>query len=269
MLTAVERVLIMKGADLLRGVGPRHLLGLANVAREIPMYRGDTIYLETDAADALYMVVDGRVRLLTEDRVTSEVGPGEAFGTWSLVDDSARGHRAECIEDGAALALAREDFYEVAAADLTILKELVRVLAKRLRELAAAAPQEEARVEGEGIDKTEATTEAEATRESAEAAREAAAGTGAAAAPSASSAGSAAGSQAPATPGAALAAAAAGKADPETDVAAPLVPAVPAEMGPGLDPVVGPEPIAPATPDAGGISAQPPPPPAGPARSRS
>jgi CRP-like cAMP-binding protein len=264
MLTAVERVLILKGADLLRGVGPRHLLGLANVAREIPMYRGDTIYLETDAADALYMVVDGRVRLATEDRVTSEVGPGEAFGTWSLVDDSARGHRAECIEDGVALALAREDFYEVAAADLTILKELVRVLAKRLRELAAAAPQEEARVEGEGIDKTEATTEAEAARESAGATREAAAGVGAAAAPSASSAGSAAGSQAPATPGAALAAAAAGKADPEADVTAPAVPAVPAELGPGLDPVVAPEPITPETPDAGGIPA----PPAGPGRSR-
>jgi len=159
MLTAVERVLIMKGADLLRGVGPRHLLGLANVAREIPMYRGDTIYLETDAADALYMVVDGRVRLLTEDRVTSEVGPGEAFGTWSLVDDSARGHRAQCVEDGLALALHRDEFYDIAAGDLSLLQELVRVLAKRLRALAETP--EEARVEGEGVEKPEAVTEAE------------------------------------------------------------------------------------------------------------
>ena len=152
MLTPVERVLILKGADLLKDVGPRHLLGLADVAREIEIARGDTLYEEDDPADALYMVVEGRVRLSTGDRTTSEVGPGEAFGTWALVDDSRRGQRAECIEDGLALALRREDFYDRAAADLTLLQEVLRVLAKRLRALVSDRP-EEARVEDEGIEK--------------------------------------------------------------------------------------------------------------------
>ncbi len=239
MLSPVERVLILKGADLLRGVGPRHLLGLANVCREIPMYRGDTIYLETDSADALYMVVEGRVRLSTEDRTTSEVGPGEAFGTWSLVDDSSRGHRAECLEDGMALALAREDFYEVAAADLTILTELVRVLAKRLRELAAGAAPEEARVEGEGLEKPESMSQTEAAVEAereAEAARAPADGT--------SGAGTA-------TAGATLAAAVAGKATPAADeTATHATPSEVASKAAPLEPVVAPESIAPE--EAGG-----------------
>jgi len=151
-LTPVERVLILKGADLLKDVGPRHLLGLANVASEIEISKGETLYEEDDPADALYMVVEGRVRLSTGDRTTSEVGPGEAFGTWALVDDSRRGHRAECIEDGLALALQREDFYDRAAGDLTLLQEVLRVLAKRLRVLVTDRP-EEARVEDEGIEK--------------------------------------------------------------------------------------------------------------------
>jgi CRP-like cAMP-binding protein len=151
-LTPVERVLILKGADLLKDVGPRHLLDLADVAREIEISKGQTIYEEDDPADALYMVVEGRVRLSTGDRTTSEVGPGEAFGTWALVDDSRRGHRAECTEDGLALALQREDFYDRAAGDLTLLQEVVRVLAKRLRALVSDRP-EEARVESEGIEK--------------------------------------------------------------------------------------------------------------------
>ncbi len=155
MLTPVERVLILKGADLLKDVGPRHLLGLADVAREIDMGQGDIIYGDGDAADALYLVVEGRVRLTTGERVTSEVGPGEAFGTWALVDDAARGHRAECTQDGLALALHRDDFYDIAAGDLTLLKEVVRVLAKRLRALVVERP-EEARVEGEGVEKPEA-----------------------------------------------------------------------------------------------------------------
>ena len=91
----------------------------------------------------------------------SEVGPGEAFGTWSLVDDSARGHRAVCTGDGRTLFLQRDDFYDLAAGDLTLLSELVRVLAKRLRSLAATAPPEESRVEGEGMEKPTALVEEE------------------------------------------------------------------------------------------------------------
>jgi signal-transduction protein with cAMP-binding, CBS, and nucleotidyltransferase domain len=161
MLTAVERVLILQGADLLRDLGPRHLLELADVAREVELTAGETIFQESDAADALYMVVEGRVRLSTGEKTISEVGPGEAFGTWALVDDSARGQRAECLEDGLALALHRSAFYDVAAGDLDLLQGVVRGLAKRLRELVQERP-EEARVEGEGVDKPAALIEAEA-----------------------------------------------------------------------------------------------------------
>jgi len=155
MLTPVERVLILKNADLLSDVGPRHLLGLAEVAREVEIAKGDRIYKAEDAADALYMVVEGRVKLSTDDRPMSEVGPGEAFGTWSLVDDSARGHRAECVQDGLLLALHRDEFYDVAAGDLTLLQVIVRALARRLRALVAERP-EEARVESEGVEAPEA-----------------------------------------------------------------------------------------------------------------
>jgi hypothetical protein len=205
MLTSVERVLILKGADLLKDVGPRHLLGLADVAREIEILKGDTIYEEDDPADALYMVVEGRVRLSTGGRTMSEVGPGEAFGTWSLVDDSERGHRAECLEDGLTLALHRDEFYDMAASDLTLLQEVVRVLAKRLRTLVAERP-DEARVEGEGAEKPEALVEAE---------------TAAAAAESATGPPSTEGAESPAGPpptkGAALAAAALGRPLPESE----------------------------------------------------
>ena len=106
------------------------------------------------------MVVEGRVRLTTDQGVISEVGPRESFGTWSLVDDSERRHRAECIEDGLALALRGDDFYDVAAGDTTMLLEMIRALAKRLRDLVAQRP-EEARVEGEGVEKPKALEEEE------------------------------------------------------------------------------------------------------------
>jgi CRP-like cAMP-binding protein len=158
MLTAVERVLILKGADLLREVGPRHLLRLAEVATEVELTANDVLYKEEDMADALYMLVEGRVRLSSGERVLSEVGPGEAFGTWALVDGSERGQRADVLEDGLALALHRDQFYDVAAGDLVLLQQVVRALAKRLRALVSERP-EEARVEGEGIERPDGVAE--------------------------------------------------------------------------------------------------------------
>jgi hypothetical protein len=218
MLTAVERVLILKGADLLREVGPRHLLELAEVAREVELTEGDAVFQEDDSADALYMVVEGRVRLSAGERTISEVGPGEAFGTWALVDDSARGQRAECIEDGLALALHRDAFYDVAAGDLTLLQEIVRALAKRLRALVSERP-EEARVEGEGIEKPEAMVAAEA------------------AVPAPDAVTAAPDGAVPSPPGAALEAAALGQpapdVPPEKTIASPAIPTTEAERPAG------------------------------------
>ena len=120
MLTPVERVLALKNIDLLAQVGPRQILGLARLVREIELWQGQVIFSETDRADAIYVVVQGRVRISVETRTMSEVGPGQAFGTWALVDDSERGQRAECIQDGLAVALDRDDFYDFASGDVTL-----------------------------------------------------------------------------------------------------------------------------------------------------
>jgi Cyclic nucleotide-binding domain len=150
MLTPVERVLALKSIDLLAQVGPRQIVGLAGLVREIELWQGQVIFTETDPADAIYVVVEGRVRLTAEARTISEVGPGEAFGTWALIDDSERGQRAECIEDGLCVALDRDDFYDFASGDVTLMQALIRVLARRLRAVVAERP-EESRVEGEGV----------------------------------------------------------------------------------------------------------------------
>ena len=221
MLTAVERVLILQGVDLLKDLGPRHLLRLADVAREVELTKGEIVYREDDPADAIYMVVEGRVRLATPDRTPSEVGPGESFGTWALVDDTSRGHRAECLADGLALALHRAEFYDLAAGDLALLQQLLRALARRLRALVVERP-EEARVEGEGIEKPEAMVVAEGMEsvepDQAEAASE---------------------PTRPSTAGAALEAAVQGDAPPTTDSLAPA-PTVPANVpeGSGAEPIV-------------------------------
>lgn len=156
-MTTVERVLVLKQIDLLETAGPRHLLALADLVREVEMATGQAIYGEADLADAIYVVFKGRVRLSAGEKELSTVGPGEAFGTWALVDDSERGQRAECVEDGLLVALGREEFYDFAASDPALLQGIIRVLARRLKSLVAERP-EEARIEGEGAETGEEPT---------------------------------------------------------------------------------------------------------------
>jgi hypothetical protein len=55
--------------------------------------------------------------------------------------------------------LPRDEFYDVAAGDLALLRVVVRALAKRLRKLVSERP-EEARIEGEGVEQPDALDEA-------------------------------------------------------------------------------------------------------------
>ncbi len=121
------------------------------------------------------------------------------------------------------LALNRDEFYDVAAGDLTLLQEVVRALAKRLRALVVERP-EAARVEGEGVEKPVTLAATEAAAEEATASADGAS---------------------PPTAGATLTAAALGQPLPETEAAAP--PPAP-EMSPGEVTPSGP--IAPSEPPA-------------------
>ena len=73
-MTTVERVLTLKQIDLLESAGPRHLLALADLVREVEMWAGQAIYGEADLADAIYVVFKGRVRLLTGAAPTPQNG---------------------------------------------------------------------------------------------------------------------------------------------------------------------------------------------------
>jgi CRP-like cAMP-binding protein len=149
MLTPVERVLLLQKVDLLERATPRALASLAEMARELEMIPGQVLYTESDLADAVYVVAGGRVHLTNGDTTLSEIGPGEAFGTWALVDESEREHRAECIEAGRLLALGREDFDEFTVNAPVVLRGMIQVLARRLRGLAERLP-DTARIEAEG-----------------------------------------------------------------------------------------------------------------------
>ena len=77
----------------------RQLAALAAIAREVSVLAGDTVFREHDMPDALYLVLEGHVKLHQKEREITTASPMQPFGTWALFDDEPRVLTATALED--------------------------------------------------------------------------------------------------------------------------------------------------------------------------
>ena len=81
----------------------------ANLAREHFEPR-QIIFHQGDRGDRIYIVVDGEVEMLKDDRPLARLGPGECFGEMALVNDSPRMATARVVTKTNLLSLDRAAF---------------------------------------------------------------------------------------------------------------------------------------------------------------
>lgn len=139
VLTVIEKVILLQDVDVFAEVPGEQLAVLASIALEERHLAGDVLYREGEAADALYLVLDGRVVLTQQGREITVAGAGEAFGTWALFDESPRLATAAAASDVTVLRIDREDFADILADHLPVAQGVLRTVARRLRGLAARA----------------------------------------------------------------------------------------------------------------------------------
>ncbi len=135
MLPVIEKFIFLQNVDVFSDVSTEQLAYLAAIVEEVSLPRGETIYKEQDPSDALYLVLEGRVRLHRDGAEITVAGPKEAFGTWSLFDDEPRVAAATTLEDTKLLRIDREDFIDLLSDHVQITQEVLKALAKRLRSL--------------------------------------------------------------------------------------------------------------------------------------
>lgn len=136
MRSIVEKVILLQRVDVFADVPTEPLSVLAASADEVNVLEGDAVYREGERADALYLVLDGRIRLHQGDRSFGEIGPGEAFGTWALFDEEPRLGDATALESSALLRIDREEFIDLMADHVQIAQGVIRAVSRRLRALA-------------------------------------------------------------------------------------------------------------------------------------
>ncbi len=135
MLTVIEKVIFLQNIDVFSAVQTEELAYLAAITEEVSYLAGDVVYKEEDSSDALYLVLDGRIRLHREEEEITVAGPKEAFGTWALFDETPRLVTASVEENSRLLRIDREDFYDILSDHVQITQGIFKALVKRLRSL--------------------------------------------------------------------------------------------------------------------------------------
>jgi CRP-like cAMP-binding protein len=119
-------------------LGVEDLRRFAEVTREKHYPKGSVILFEDDPGDSLFIVREGRVKvvLVAEDGrevILGVLGVGEHFGELSLIDDQPRSAHVISMEDATLLVLRRDDFRRRVQETPEVAWSLLIELSRRLR----------------------------------------------------------------------------------------------------------------------------------------
>ncbi len=135
MLTTIEKVVFLQDVDIFEFTSTEDLAHIATVTEEVEFEKESLIFKEGDISDCMYMIIEGRIRLI---RDASDVMIGvhkDVFGTWALFDNDPRVVTAIAMEDSRLLRIQKEDFIDLLGDNVRITQGVMKKLAKRLRSL--------------------------------------------------------------------------------------------------------------------------------------
>ncbi len=128
---------------LFRGIAPAGLKEIAAIASEESHRLGHVIFHEGDTGQALYLILEGKVRISREvsgmgEEALAVLGPGDAFGEMALIDETPRSADARVHERCRLMVISKEALEDLLflQKDLAyeILWNFVKILSTRLRE---------------------------------------------------------------------------------------------------------------------------------------
>jgi CRP-like cAMP-binding protein len=124
--------------QLFSGLDNQELQYFADLTREKFYPKGSVILFENDPGDSLFVVRQGRVKvvLIGEDGrevILGVLTVGDHFGELSLIDDRPRSAHVIAMDDAHLLVLRREDFRKRVESSPAVAWSLLTELSRRLR----------------------------------------------------------------------------------------------------------------------------------------
>lgn len=129
----------LRGIPLFRDMPEKDLADIAGLLIDRKFPRDAVIYEDGSMGDYMYIISEGQVKItkMSEDgreKILEILGPGNFHGEMALLDRAPRSASAKTTTPCVLLALSRADFLGLLKQNHEVTLELIRVLARRLRE---------------------------------------------------------------------------------------------------------------------------------------
>ena len=126
---------LLRGIDLFHPLPAPTLESLARALSPVRVKAGEVLFRQGDIGDRYYIVADGEVEIVADDRVVAVTGPGGYFGEIALLRDIPRTATVRAKADAELLALDRDDFIAAVTGHAASSEAADSVIAARLGSL--------------------------------------------------------------------------------------------------------------------------------------
>jgi len=129
---------VIGGAPLFAALDPEGAAALRASMQEFRFAKGAVVFAEGDDGDRLYVVADGKIKLVHaspdgRETLLAIMGPGDMFGELSLFDPGPRTATAVAVTDTVLLGLNQQALRAWLTGRPEVAEALLRALAQRVR----------------------------------------------------------------------------------------------------------------------------------------
>jgi two-component system sensor histidine kinase/response regulator len=128
-----KRVELLENVEIFFGIDNNFLKKIASSLKEVTLNKDETVFCKGDKYSAMYIIVDGEVKIHDEDYIFTYFGKNDFFGEYSLIDSSARSASVTITKKAKLLILEREVFNNLVDENSRFALRILKSLIKRLR----------------------------------------------------------------------------------------------------------------------------------------
>ncbi|MBX3035416.1 MAG: cyclic nucleotide-binding domain-containing protein [Anaerolineales bacterium] len=133
MYSTVEKVLILKSVNLFKSTPDDALAELSEIISEVEVPAGKNIVMKGESGSSMFIIVNGKVAVLDDERVVNTLGERAVFGELALLDTEPRTATIRALEDTLLFRLDQEPFYELMSDRVEVAMGTIQMLAGNLR----------------------------------------------------------------------------------------------------------------------------------------
>ena len=134
MYSILEKTILLKSVNLFQNIPGNILSKIAQIASEIHLEEKDIIFKEGDSGSSLFVIISGKVDIIKNNQIIANLEQGNCIGEMSLLDQEPRSADAVASGESILLKIDQNGFFELMASNSEIIKQIMKMLTKRLRQ---------------------------------------------------------------------------------------------------------------------------------------